>query len=196
MSESKSRLHFDLCRILEGMAPTAGEFHASVLALFRGDDFSSSEILLTKRSQTVVTHVGQVAFPGGRIEVEDRFDPVRTAIREANEETGIPRSCIRPAGFMPQVPTVTSGFFVIPVLAALDPGIQSESIALIPDPNEVERAAWVPVSALRASRREEPFSVKGREIQLPVFSWEEERVWGLTALIFDSILRRYDSLKP
>ena len=67
MSESKSRLHFDLCRILEGMAPTAGEFHASVLALFRGDDFSSSEILLTKRSQTVVTHVGQVAFPGGRI---------------------------------------------------------------------------------------------------------------------------------
>jgi 8-oxo-dGTP pyrophosphatase MutT (NUDIX family) len=185
----------DLQRILQGFETVPGEFHASVLALFRGEDFLSSEILLTKRSQTVMTHVGQVALPGGRLEIEDRFDPVRTAIREANEETGIPHSCIRPAGFMPQVPTVTSGFFVIPVLASFDSRGNTEPVSLVPDPQEVERAGWVGVSDLRASRSEEPFNVRGRELLLPVFSWEGERVWGLTALIFDSILRRYDSLK-
>ncbi len=192
MSDSRDRLHSDLKSILQGLDPAPGEFHASVLALFRGRDFETSEILLTKRSQTVVTHVGQVAFPGGRIEEEDLFDPVKTAIREAQEETGIPGTCIQPAGFMPQVPTVTSGFFVIPVLAALDPG--DREIALMPCPKEVERAGWVKVSSLRESRREEPYAFKGREVLLPVFHWEGERVWGLTALIFDSILRRYDSL--
>jgi 8-oxo-dGTP pyrophosphatase MutT (NUDIX family) len=192
VSDSNSRLHADLKRILQGLNPVPGEFHASVLALFKGADFESSEILLTKRSQTVVTHVGQVAFPGGRIETEDLYDPVKTAIREAHEETGIPSTCIQPAGFMPQVPTVTSGFFVIPVLAAFDPG--DREIGLIPCPREVERAGWVKVGSLRESRREEPYAFRGREVLMPVFDWEGERVWGLTALIFDSILRRYDSL--
>jgi 8-oxo-dGTP pyrophosphatase MutT (NUDIX family) len=192
VNDSKDRLHSDLRRILQGFDPVPGEFHASVLALFQGRDFESSEILLTKRSQTVVTHVGQVAFPGGRVEAEDLFDPVKTAMREAREETGIPVSCIQPAGFMPQVPTVMSGFFVIPVLAAFEPG--NQPVPLVPCPKEVERAGWVKVSSLRQSRREEPYSMKGREILLPVFQWEGDRVWGLTALIFDSILRRYDSL--
>jgi 8-oxo-dGTP pyrophosphatase MutT (NUDIX family) len=190
VSESNDLLHTELRRILDGFDPVPGEFQASVLALFRGADFESSEILLTKRSSTVVTHAGQVAFPGGRLEDADLRDPVRTAIREAREETGIPHSRIRPAGFMPQVPTVTSGFFVIPVLAALEPG----TVPLIPDPVEVEHAGWVKVSALRETRSEELHTVRGTEILLPVFKWESERVWGLTALIFDSILRRYDNL--
>jgi len=192
MNETADLLHSDLKRILNGLDSVPGEYHASVLALFQGRDFQSSEILLTKRSETVVTHVGQVAFPGGRLEVEDGLDPVKTAIREAREETGIPVSCIQPAGFMPQVPTVTSGFFVVPVLAAFDPG--NQTIPLVPCPKEVARAGWVKVSALRESRREEPYTVRGHEVLLPVFEWDGERVWGLTALIFDSILRRYDSL--
>jgi 8-oxo-dGTP pyrophosphatase MutT (NUDIX family) len=175
-------------------ATVAGGHNASVLVLFRGESFETADLLLTRRSRQVATHAGQVAFPGGGVEEQDGAHPVRTALRETVEETGIPLEVIRALGVLPHFPTVSGGFRVAPVLAMLP--LEHGEVLFAPDPKEVDRISWVPVRRLRETRTTETFEVHGQQVLLPVFQWENDRMWGLTALIFDSILHRYDSLFP
>ena len=171
--------------------PSSGESgaRASVLALFSGETFDRAEILLLKRSSTVLTHPDQVAFPGGGVEERDLGSPVETALRETFEEVGIVRDGILPVGVLPGLPTVSGGMFVSPVLAFATP--KARGAPIIPDPSEVAHAGWVRVRDLVSTRTEEERMVRGARILLPEFQWEQERVWGMTALIFDLILRRY-----
>jgi 8-oxo-dGTP pyrophosphatase MutT (NUDIX family) len=162
---------------------------ASVLALFSGESFHHSEILLLKRSSTVLTHPDQVAFPGGGVEDQDLGNPVETALRETFEEVGLPREGIHPFGVLPGLPTVSGGVYVSPVLALANPSVRGSLI--IPDPSEVAHADWVRIQDLISSRKEEERIVRGITMNLPEFEWKGERVWGMTALIFDLILRRY-----
>ena len=162
---------------------------ASVLALFSGESFHHSEILLLKRSSTVLTHPDQVAFPGGGVEDQDLGNPVETALRETFEEVGLPREGIHPFGVLPGLPTISGGVYVSPVLALASPSVRGSLI--IPDPSEVAHADWVRVQGLISSRKEEERMVRGITMSLPEFEWKGERVWGMTALIFDLILRRY-----
>jgi 8-oxo-dGTP pyrophosphatase MutT (NUDIX family) len=162
---------------------------ASVLALFSGESFQNSEILLLKRSSTVLTHPDQVAFPGGGVEDRDLGSLVETALRETFEEVGLSREGIHPFGILPGLPTVTGGVFVSPVLALATPSVRGSPI--IPDPSEVAHADWVRIQDLISSRKEEERMVRGIKMSLPEFQWKGERMWGMTALIFDLILRRY-----
>lgn len=167
---------------------------AAVLALFHGDSLQESEILLIKRSQKVATHAGQVAFPGGGVEKEDEGDFQRTALREAWEEVGMNREGVRLLGCLPALPTVTGAFSVVPVLGRVDPSLRGLPLTL--DSHEVDRAAWASVRKLERSRQERVREVRGHTMALPEFDWEGERMWGLTALIFDLILKRYDRIRP
>ncbi len=170
-------------------ATPIGDARASVLALFSGESFHGSEILLLKRSSTVLTHPGQVAFPGGGVEEQDLGNPVETALRETFEEVGLAREGIHSFGILPGLPTVSGGVFVSPVLAVANPAVRGSRI--IPDSNEVAHADWVRVQDLVSSRKEVERMVRGMTMSLPEFEWKGERVWGMTALIFDLILRRY-----
>ncbi|NDG85069.1 MAG: CoA pyrophosphatase [Proteobacteria bacterium] len=165
---------------------------AAVIALFSGENFLQSEILLIKRSMHVATHAGQVALPGGGVEERDRGDLSETALRELQEEVGLSREGIHPVGVLPTLPTVTGGMFIAPFLAYAEPSARGR--ALLPDPNEVAFTEWVRISTLKESRREVTREFKGVPLALPEFRWGEERMWGLTALIFDLILARYDKL--
>ncbi len=167
---------------------------AAVIALFSGEQFHSSEILLIKRALTVVTHAGQVALPGGGIEERDRGDLHETALRELFEEVGIPREGVLPVGVLPTLPTVSGGMFIAPVLAFADSMVRTRE--LVPDPNEVARTEWVSVRSLRETRVQVSREFRGVSVSLPEFRWGEERMWGLTALIFDLILNRYDRITP
>ena len=80
----------------------------SVMVLFTPTPEGPS-IVLTRRSQSVRTHRGEIAFPGGKPELEDKSS-VDTALRETEEEIGISRSDIDIWGGLPAVMTVTSGF--------------------------------------------------------------------------------------
>jgi 8-oxo-dGTP pyrophosphatase MutT (NUDIX family) len=166
---------------------------AAVLALFHGEVWGQSEILLIKRSQTVATHAGQVAFPGGGSEASDEGDFLRTALRETWEEVGVDREGVRLLGPLPPLPTVTGSFSVVPVLGILDSRFREVPLKL--DPREVEHAAWAKIGLLERTRREQVREVRGHTLALPEFDWEGERMWGLTALIFDLILRRYDRIR-
>lgn len=95
-------------------------------------------MILTKRSSALKHHPGQIAFPGGKKDEQD-VDVVATALREANEEIGLPVSLPTVVGTLPQHETVT-GFQVTPVVAMIE-----RDFTFQPEPGEVEEAFTVPL---------------------------------------------------
>ncbi|MBC7395908.1 MAG: CoA pyrophosphatase [Bdellovibrionales bacterium] len=164
---------------------------AAVLALFRGQSFLDSEVLLILRSKHLSVHAGEVAFPGGGMEMLDMSNPVQTALRECFEEVGIPASAVQALGVLPMLPTLSGKALVDPVIAIHEAPAET---GLILDGHEVSAAEWVSVRALKETRKLELRTVPSGEFAFPYFQWKEEKMWGLTAMIFDLILRRYDRL--
>lgn len=95
-------------------------------------------LILTKRSSALKHHPGQIAFPGGKQEESDA-DVTAAALREAEEEIGLPRDIPAVLGTLPEHETVT-GFRVTPVLAVLERGFDP-----VPEPGEVEEVFSVPL---------------------------------------------------
>ena len=98
-------------------------------------------VLFTERTAHLSSHGGQVSFPGGRAELEDA-SLVVTALRETEEEIGIPAAAVEVLGSLPELITV-SGYRVLPVVGLIAP-----PLALQPDPREVERVFEVPLAWL------------------------------------------------
>lgn len=165
---------------------------AAVCVLFRGPDFARSQVLLTLRSATLATHASQVAFPGGSMDPDDQHDPKRAALRECREEVGIPERMIEPHAVLQAYPTFGGSFMVHPVLSSLHS--EAGETPLILEPNEVVQAEWVSVAELMRNRQVEERVVQGHAIKAPFFMWGENKMWGLSAWIFDSILHRYTKL--
>lgn len=114
---------------------------AAVLALFWPTP-EGPRVLLTERSPQLAKHPGQISFPGGGAEAGDS-GPVGTALREAQEETGLDPSRVTVIGTLPVAPILVSGFVVTPVVAvAEDPGV------LAPQTGEVSRVLKIPVPHL------------------------------------------------
>lgn len=140
-------------------------------------------ILLTVRSAALRAHAGQVAFPGGRLEPGET--PEQAALREAEEEVGLPADWPVLAGRMPLHLTGT-GFLVTPVLAMLEPGFP-----LRPDPGEVAAVFELPLSVLLdpAAPRRESREWKGRLREYWVWPHETHYIWGATATILVNLAR-------
>ncbi|MEO8444360.1 MAG: CoA pyrophosphatase [Gammaproteobacteria bacterium] len=140
------------------------------------------EVLLTRRTDHLRDHPGQISFPGGRLESLDSGF-VATALREAEEEIGIAREFVEVVGFLPPHPVVT-GFAVSPVVAVLRPGF-----SLRADPTEVAEIFGVPLDYLanpaNFARTERTF----RGVTLPVCdcNFGGHRIWGATAQILDTL---------
>ena len=97
------------------------------------------ELLLTKRSSALKHHPGQISFPGGKQEEEDA-DSIAAALREAQEEIGLPRDIVEVLGTLPTHDTVTS-FAVTPVI-----GFIRDRFKILPEPGEVDEVFSVPLS--------------------------------------------------
>lgn len=98
-------------------------------------------LLLTERTTNLSTHSGQIALPGGRTDDTDQ-DATDTALREATEEIGLPRSCCEVLGTLPLYVTGTA-YSVTPVVALVTPGF-----SLLPNPSEVADVFEVPLAFL------------------------------------------------
>ena len=99
-------------------------------------------MLLTRRTDHLHDHAGQISFPGGRAEPEEAGDPVATALREAEEEVGLARGRVEVIGQLPTYLTITA-YVVTPVVALVEPGFE---LAL--DAFEVAEAFEVPLAFL------------------------------------------------
>jgi 8-oxo-dGTP pyrophosphatase MutT (NUDIX family) len=173
-------------------AMTGGARDAAVLVLFSGPHDSTSgglpdetDLLVTVRASTLRHHAGQAAFPGGVADGGDH-SPVHTALREANEETGIDTSRLHPLATLERMFIPPSGFHVVPVLAySPDPG----PVAVV---NESETAivARVPVRAfINPENRIMVYrKANTRRFAAPAFLLNEMLVWGFTGQVISAML--------
>lgn len=160
--------------------------HASVLIpLVVRDELS---VLLTRRTEHLRDHAGQISFPGGRAEPHDA-DPAATALREAEEEVGLPHEHVEVIGSLPIYKTVTA-FMVTPVVGLVRPGFE-----LRPDPFEVADVFEVPLSFLMqpANHQRHVFEFAGERREFFSMPWQhaEQRyfIWGATAAMLRNLYR-------
>lgn len=140
-----------------------------------------SELLLTVRSSNLRSHAGQIAFPGGRLEVGE--DDVTAAIRETREEVGL---VVRPEDVVGRLSDHPSpaGYVATPLVAVLD-----WPQALETDPNEVAETFTVPLADLAAispsSRVGELLKYRRRIYSYP---WQGRNIWGFTGNVVRDLL--------
>lgn len=137
-------------------------------------------LLLTQRTAHLSTHSGQIAFPGGKVDAQDR-DATAAALREAEEETGLSAEHVEVLGTLPQYVTGTQ-FFITPVVALVQPGF-----SLRPNPDEVDDVFEVPLDflmdPLNHQRHAMTWEGEVREwYSMPYHDGQRERyIWGATA---------------
>ena len=143
-------------------------------------------ILLTQRPETMRTHSGQIAFPGGAIDPDDPSAEA-AAMREAEEEIGLSSSYIETAGRLPDYLTI-SGFRVIPVLAVVKSGYP-----LTINSAEVDDSFEVPFDFLMdpANHRRESRFWGGKERHYYTMPYKGRFIWGVTAGILRTLYERH-----
>ncbi len=154
---------------------------AVLIPLFiREDDV---HVVLTKRTDNVRTHQGQVSFPGGAWEPRDR-SLRETALREANEEVGLRPQDAELLGVLEDTPTNVSGFLVRPFVCAIP-----HPYEFVQDVAEVAGllSPRLDIFADDGNRREETRERDGVRYQIYYFDVDGEMVWGATARMLVSL---------
>lgn len=144
-------------------------------------------VILTERPETMRRHPGQISFPGGRIDPGDG-GPVAAALREAEEEIGLPPDVVEVIGIADVYRTIT-GFEVTPVVGVLPPGLD-----LRPHPGEVADMFEVPLAWLLDPERHEVRTLdwRGRARTYYEIEWRGRRIWGATAAMIVNLSRRLE----
>ncbi|MFB7848845.1 NUDIX hydrolase [Streptomyces sp. NPDC056053] len=169
------------------LPPESGAGRQSAVLVLFGEGGHGPELLLMERSGSLRSHAGQPSFPGGSLDPEDgdpaTTGPLRAALREAQEETGLDPRGVQLFGVLPRLYIPVSGFVVTPVLGWW----HSPSPVGVVDPGETARVFTVPVADLTdpANRATavHPSGHRG-----PAFLVESALVWGFTAGVIDRIL--------
>ncbi|MBT8476115.1 MAG: CoA pyrophosphatase, partial [Alphaproteobacteria bacterium] len=157
---------------------------AGVLIALREQE-GETQVILTKRSSALKHHPGQIAFPGGKVDADDR-DATAAALREAEEEIGLPRDIVEVMGALPTHETVT-GFRVTPVL-----GWIRQEFDLRPEAGEVDEAFCVPLSHVTDLAQ---FSIqsrrwRGQRRHYYTVPWGPYYIWGATARMLRALAER------
>lgn len=165
----------------ELLAP--GMRRAAVLLLLyhlQGED----RILLTKRTETVEHHKGQISFPGGGVDPEDT-SLEHTALRETWEEVGIHPDHVEVLGRLDDIVTI-SDFLVTPIVGVL----HVAPYAFVTSDHEVAVVLETPIRHLldEANLVIETREQNGRVVQSPAYWWEGHRIWGATARMLERFL--------
>ena len=148
---------------------------AVLVPITRSDE---PEVVLTLRASGLSTHGGEVAFPGGRRDPEDT-DLVQTALREAEEEIGLPPGLVEIIG---PLSTLVSrhGIQVTPYV-----GLVPDFVEYKPNDGEIAAVFAVPLAFFRDDPRETTHRIDylGRSWYVPSYRYGEYKIWGLTAIM-------------
>lgn len=146
---------------------------AAVLAPLFEDESGAIRVVLTKRPDTMPTHAGHIAFPGGRPDPGDD-GPVGTALREAHEEVGIEADQVDVLGFLPPIDTVEFKLLVVPVVGRI-----STPLGLVPSEREVDKIYTPLLSDLAESSNWWHVPWNGWKVWY--FDLDGDTLWGATA---------------
>lgn len=175
---------------LAGLLPSGDPALAAVLVGLVLRSFGL-QVLLTRRTDALRHHSGQVSFPGGRIEPDDA-DARAAAVRETGEEIGVESRLILPLGYLDPLATVT-GFRVLPLVAVI-----AQDYVLRPDPHEVAEVFEVPFDYLMTPGNLQRISVEigGRPRSVLQFAGNgnpARRIWGASASILLNLRQRLEA---
>ncbi|MFF9569387.1 NUDIX hydrolase [Streptomyces sp. NPDC014685] len=169
------------------LPPESGAGRQSAVLVLFGEGGQGPELLLMERAGSLRSHAGQPSFPGGSLDPEDgdpaTTGPLRAALREAQEETGLDPRGVQLFGVLPRLYIPVSGFVVTPVLGWW----HSPSPVGVVDPGETARVFTVPVADL-TDPENRATAVHPSGHQGPAFLVESALVWGFTAGVIDRIL--------
>ncbi len=156
---------------------------AVLIAVF--EELGEARVILTKRTDSMPSHRGEIVFPGGKLHPGVDALPVDAALREAEEEIGLASDDVEVAAELDGIATFASRFTITPFVGLL-PGRPR----LVLNADEVERVFDVAIADLLAdgTYREEQWEIGGREQAVSFFDLPGETVWGATARILTGFL--------
>ncbi len=170
--------------------PEEGARVGSVLVLFYLRQ-TNCHLVLTRRQPDLRTHAGQISFPGGGREGKERL--VTTALRETEEEIGIPATAVNILGKLRPAYIPPSNFVVHPFVGWYEPENPVNGGPVFRrNLDEVAQIIEIPVCTLldETIRQEEPRLFEDQPITIPYFAIEHYKVWGATASILSEIVER------
>lgn len=159
--------------------------HAGVLLLlYPGGQEYELSLVLTRRTDTLPEHTGQISLPGGGVEPGDP-SIAHTALRETCEEVGVCGDDIRILGHLSTVYVEPTDYCIHPYVA-----YAAQRPAFLPEPAEVAELIEVPLSHLLDERNVvvEEWVVRGEPMRVPYFNVFGHKVWGATAIILSEFL--------
>ena len=158
---------------------------AVLLLIFRED--GEYYLIFIKRTQHVNVHRGEISFPGGAYEKQDKT-LLNTALRESAEEIGLPLGSVELLGELDDIATVATGYLISPYIAAIP-----WPLPLKADKIETEEIIEIPISALLDENcmREGKAMINDREIDTYFYDYKDRVIWGATARILKQFLEIY-----
>lgn len=164
------------------LEPISGLTPAAVLVAVT--DRVQPGVILTRRTETLRRHAGQVAFPGGRIDPGE--DAIEAALREADEEIALPPRQVEIVGPADRYVTIT-GFQVTPIIGVIPP-----DLAITPSAAEVADWFETPLDFLLDPKNhiEREVDWQGHRRRYYEIMWNDRRIWGATAAMIVNLARR------
>ncbi len=138
---------------------------------------------LIRRTGAVFHHRDQIGLPGGQLEGEETFE--QAALREAQEELGIPPEKVRILGHLTPLYIPPSNYCIYPVV-----GVLEETPVFLPDPWEVAEVIEVPLAHLLDPRHVlgEDRLIQGEPVRVPFYALGQHKIWGATAMVLAEFL--------
>jgi 8-oxo-dGTP pyrophosphatase MutT (NUDIX family) len=161
-----------------------------LVPLFATPDPGGPHVVLTRRRADMRRHAGEISFPGGRQDPQDA-DLRDTALREAEEEIGLPRAEVILLGELPPTSTFATNYLIHPFVGEI-----SDARHWQPSPLEVDAVLELSLGDVREGRTRTRIERRGISFQTDAYIVGEHLIWGATARILENLLERLDSFMP
>jgi 8-oxo-dGTP pyrophosphatase MutT (NUDIX family) len=179
-------------RIRAGLRPTPPELSASepslrpAAVLMPIVERSEPSVLFTRRTEHLPSHAGQICFPGGRYHADDKT-LIRTALREMEEEIGLPPEAVEVAGFLDSYETLNTGFAILPVV-----GFLGVNFMLSINPQEVAEVFEAPLAYILDPMNHARRSVEREGVMREFYAidYGAHTIWGATAAMIVNLSER------
>jgi len=165
-----------------------GRIDAAVLVPLYVQD-GELHVVFTRRRADLRRHAGEISFPGGRQD-DDETDLRLTALREAEEEIGLPPDAVELVGALQPTPTIATNYAVYPFVGLIEPGREWKV-----SPREVDEVLELRIEDLRAGHDRRRLLRRGVPFRTDVYVVGETLIWGATARMLGDLLERLDAMR-